>query len=142
LIKFLYSKISWLISRLHWENKASAYQRPKDKEWTLSIGKLYRVKENVLFSVCLYDDRECFYKGEQNYLSPNTRDIYYIRSGDILLYLKDVWVAESPGRSKIYRRPLFLKGEHLYVPLSPDLRSHYHQNNKKFTRFEEKMEQL
>ena len=143
MIKLLRSKISGIMSHLYGRKEANAYKISPG--WTLNAGKLYKVKENVCFSVCLYDGKECLYKDEIDYLNTNTKDIYYIRGGEILLYLRDVRVSEnSSNENKIYMRPLFLKGDRIYIPLRPHLIGHYqHYNAKeKIARFEEVMEQL
>jgi hypothetical protein len=89
-------------------------------EWSFEKGKLYKVKEGIRFAVHIYDEYKCLYKPNQLHSIDDN-----VFSGDIVMYVDDVYVSENPNEEKIYCRPLFLRGERLYVTRHDALWSHY-----------------
>lgn len=100
--------------------------KKRNYKWSLNKGKLYKVKENVSFALRVYDTDKCLFKtpagplGEQ-YIPPTDFAI----ANDILLYIDDVKVSEHTGEDKHYVRPLFLKGDRLYIPQHDIVFEHY-----------------
>lgn len=100
--------------------------KKRNYKWFFNKGKLYKVKENVSFVLRVYDTDKCLFKtpvgplGEQ-YISSK----YFAIANDILLYIDDVKVSEHTGEDKCYVRPLFLKGDRLYIPQYDIVFEHY-----------------
>lgn len=104
--------------------------KKRNYKWSLNKGKLYKVKENVSFPLRSYDTDKCFFKTPvgplgEHYIPPTD----FANINDILLYIDDVKVSEYIGGDKLYDRPLFLKGDRLYIPQHDAIYNHYDVDN-------------